>query len=747
MARRPDPNAADRIIDAAVLLWAEKGYAASTMRELARRVGMGASSLYGHFRSKEEIAQALYGRLNEQAETAARRSTGASVSLAAGLAEFLHIKLRILEQHRAVLPTLLREAVAPDSAIHPLASDSTSVRDRVVGYLASLVRQAPDAPPGDPDRLARLLWAAHLAVILYFCHDRSTGAARSHELIDRVTASLGLLQLVPTLPGAAEVLALVDAVLTPETTAAGPDAGPEPQSDRQVDVLVVGAGPIGCVLAGFLRKRRPGARILVVDKALEPGHKIGESTLSGFCKALRTLGVPHEVMQRLFHTKNGLGFFHLTEGVSDLQHAPEYILETFDETFQVERRPLELLLHRHLETLGIEVMLGVDAQLADAELTAAGCTVALRIGDTTQRVSARYVVDATGPASTLARRFGLWTSDGPPFQTSAVWGYWSGLTPLGDLPGFPTKSQFPRQEYTQHLCFREGWVWAIPLVSWQGAPTRNLDRLIVGAHHDPDASRAALATRYGCPTRALTSVGLVLRSDRDQQLDPQDAFDHYRRRYPAIDQLLRGGQLERDPYGLGGPFGQRRRMRGHARQVVGDGWLLCGNAAFFVDPLISPGLTAGTACAWQAARAIDRALSGVRGALDDYATFVHALHAAHERDNQLVYLSFNHPEAMALVQRMQEVDARRHYLVNKDAPYDEIDTNVWGILDGSYQALQRDAWQILRDAELAQTAPVGEQHPADYADAVERLRDRLGHHLADNRTLTPYVAQAAGGVR
>ena len=135
--------------------------------------------------------------------------------------------------------------------------------------------------------------------------------------------------------------------------------------------------------------------------------------------------------------------------------------------------------------------------------------------------------------------------------------------------------------------------------------------------------------------------------------------------------------------------------------------------------------------------------------MDAYGQFVHELHAAHERDNQLVYLSFNHPEAMALVQRMQEVDARRHFLVHKDADYDESDTNVWGILDPAYQDLQRDAWQILRDAELALDAstPVREQRPEDYAAAVAALRDRLGTHLEHNRSLTPYVAQAAGGRR
>jgi len=45
----------DIIINEAARLIKEKGYIATTMRELARRVGIEASSLYNHIKSKEQI--------------------------------------------------------------------------------------------------------------------------------------------------------------------------------------------------------------------------------------------------------------------------------------------------------------------------------------------------------------------------------------------------------------------------------------------------------------------------------------------------------------------------------------------------------------------------------------------------------------------------------------------------------------------------------------------------------------------
>ena len=49
------PSTEQRILNAATVLFYEKGYHAATMREVAARVGMKAGSLYNHYASKEEL--------------------------------------------------------------------------------------------------------------------------------------------------------------------------------------------------------------------------------------------------------------------------------------------------------------------------------------------------------------------------------------------------------------------------------------------------------------------------------------------------------------------------------------------------------------------------------------------------------------------------------------------------------------------------------------------------------------------
>lgn len=57
------PTTADRILDAAEDLFAEKGYSATSLGDVADRVGIRSPSLYNHFKNKEALYQAVLERL------------------------------------------------------------------------------------------------------------------------------------------------------------------------------------------------------------------------------------------------------------------------------------------------------------------------------------------------------------------------------------------------------------------------------------------------------------------------------------------------------------------------------------------------------------------------------------------------------------------------------------------------------------------------------------------------------------
>lgn len=517
----------------------------------------------------------------------------------------------------------------------------------------------------------------------------------------------------------------------------------------EYQVAVIGAGPQGLLYASWLKQARPELQVVVLERESQPKFKIGESTLSGFCKALRSVGISQEALELLFFPKNGLGFFHVDESVENVTEAPEYILETFDETFQVERRLLDGLLITNARRLGVEVIQGARVDLANSQLSDRGNTIAYRYQQQQYEIKSQLVVDASGPASLIARHLDLYNKKDVDFQSNAVWGYFKNVNRLGDRTDWKNVAQFSRDQYTQHFCFREGWMWYIPLVSWENVPVAERDSMFnsfLGGEELP--TKAELAARHGCPEEDIISIGMVLRQDRDDKFarGRKSAFDHYAQQYPAIAELLDGAELVSDLYGTEQSLRARGNIRGYAEQAVGDGWLSIGEAAFFVDPLISPGLTGGVATSYFAVQSTLKAIDRndfSRETFADYEAFVAKLYEALERDNQLVYMSFNHPKAIELIQRFQEIDARRHFNQHIMSDYCLADTNVWGILNPIYQSLQKQLWQIMREAEIAvgQQKAVNEQTIEDYELMVEQIEAYLANYLDSHSQLTPYVTQ------
>ena len=84
------------LIDAGAELFAEKGYEATTMTEIASRAGAAIGSLYQFFPSKEALAEAVFNRFAERATAAfaqvEARAAGCSARELADL--FIDYKLR-----------------------------------------------------------------------------------------------------------------------------------------------------------------------------------------------------------------------------------------------------------------------------------------------------------------------------------------------------------------------------------------------------------------------------------------------------------------------------------------------------------------------------------------------------------------------------------------------------------------------------------------------------------------------------
>jgi AcrR family transcriptional regulator len=91
-----------RVLDAARELFVERGYAGTSVRDIAEHLGMTKGALYYHFSSKEDLLYALVEPLLEALEefTARARDTGRVGDLVRGLVD-------LLDEHRGLLRAFL----------------------------------------------------------------------------------------------------------------------------------------------------------------------------------------------------------------------------------------------------------------------------------------------------------------------------------------------------------------------------------------------------------------------------------------------------------------------------------------------------------------------------------------------------------------------------------------------------------------------------------------------------------------
>jgi AcrR family transcriptional regulator len=187
-------------------LFAEKGYEATTMRDVAREAGASLGLAYRYFASKEEFALALYMGLAEGSEEWARDGlVGGTV--AERFETVMVAKLDQVSPHRGPLAALLSRALDPDSSISALGEGTAAVREKMGGVFLEVVRGASDAPGEKQAReLGNVLYALHLAILLYWFHDRTQDVRATRELVGSARDALRYLRPALRLPPMSRVL-------------------------------------------------------------------------------------------------------------------------------------------------------------------------------------------------------------------------------------------------------------------------------------------------------------------------------------------------------------------------------------------------------------------------------------------------------------------------------------------------------------------------------------------------------------
>lgn len=214
----------ERLYAVALRLVAERGYAATTLRDIAKEAGVSVGLLYRYFPNKQAVLLALYDDLSTA-------FAGRAAELPKGrwrdrFVFALRTSLGTLAPHRTALKGLTPILVA-DPTDGVFAPGTTSSRHRVQQVFVQAVTLASDSPkPSVAAALGRVLYLVHLGVLLWWLLDRSHEQRATDALLGLIAGMLPSASLALRLPSLGAFVVgldvLVREALTLDALAAGP---------------------------------------------------------------------------------------------------------------------------------------------------------------------------------------------------------------------------------------------------------------------------------------------------------------------------------------------------------------------------------------------------------------------------------------------------------------------------------------------------------------------------------------------
>ena len=309
------------------------------------------------------------------------------------------------------------------------------------------------------------------------------------------------------------------------------------RADLTTDVVVIGGGPGGSTTATMLVRK--GFQVLLIEREHFPRDHVGESLLPASIPVLEELGVSNAVQDAGFLPKWGATMVWGKDETPWSWHFRE-TNQRYPHSYQVWRPQFDQILLDNSRANGIDVWEGcsvVDVLFED------GAVIGVSYqgeGEIEGTIHARFVVDASGQIGLLGRKLQLRHWD-PFFQNLAVYCYFEGAQ---CLPA-PDETNLFIESYPQ------GWFWNIPL------------------HTGAASVGTVVDSRVG--QRGIREKGL------------RRFFMEQIAQAPHTARMLRDAKLRSDPIIV-------KDWSYVSERMAGDGYVLVGDAACFVDPLFSSGV-------------------------------------------------------------------------------------------------------------------------------------------------------------
>lgn len=323
------------------------------------------------------------------------------------------------------------------------------------------------------------------------------------------------------------------------------------------DVIVIGGGPAGTTAATLLAQQ--GLTVTLLERERFPRFQIGESLLPYNNDLFTRLGVTDQLVKGDFFPKYGAYFVTGDGAIGYRFRFDQRLRDPYRRSFQVKRAEFDHLLLRNAEKHGVDVR--QETAVTSVDLSDPNKVVI------NGNLEARFVVDASGHASTIGSRVGNREE----------------IASLKKIAFFAHYRNVPRDEgrdagNTVIVVLKNAWFWLIPV------------------------------------SADVMSVGLIV--DREHfttcGLTPQQILEQTIANTPWVAERMKNAERVTE-------VRARKDFSFRMRNMVGPNYVLVGDAAGFLDPIFSTGVFMAMKSADLATSAVlERLRSGSMRALNAY---------------------------------------------------------------------------------------------------------------------------------
>jgi len=322
------------------------------------------------------------------------------------------------------------------------------------------------------------------------------------------------------------------------------------------EILIIGAGPSGMVSASYLNNQ--GIKVLLVEKSIFPRFQIGESLIPQCMDNLEEAGLLEAVKVAGFQKKFGARFIK-DEKIGEFNFAEKHG-EGWDWTWQVPRADFDNCLAEEAQRKGVKILFDTEVIQVEFEGSSSKTIVKNSKGELTE-IQADFIIDSSGFGRVLAKQLQLEAAP----QIAAH----SSIFTHIEEPDRPKGKE--GELITFEVLETQVWFWYFPF------------------------SNGNSSLGFVAPTKWFENYSENPEVAMKEMIEKLKFYKHRFETYEFLFKPIKVDNISRN-----------------VTQLYGDGFVLTGNSAEFLDPVFSSGVSFATASGLLAAKLIIKERNGIK---------------------------------------------------------------------------------------------------------------------------------------